>query len=88
MDNNAFSFYSNVFGLFIGATTILGVLLGFCRSHLPSQKIKELEDLLDETQTLYKSAVEDGLLPDGVLRSQMGERLAVYIQSSVATYCS
>lgn len=70
-----------MFGFFIGATTILGCLLGFCRSHLPSQRIKELEELLGETQLLYESAVEDGLLPDGMLRSQMGERLAVYIQS-------
>jgi len=48
MDNNAFSFYSNAFG----------VLLGFCRSHLPSQRIKEREGLLGETQSLYESAVE------------------------------
>ncbi|KAG2127099.1 hypothetical protein DEU56DRAFT_701819, partial [Suillus clintonianus] len=67
----------NVFGLCIGAATILGVLLGFLRSHLPSQRIKELEELLEETQGLYESAVEDGLLPDVMLRSQMGERLVV-----------
>jgi hypothetical protein len=84
MDSNALSFYSNVFGLFIGGTTILGVFLGFCRSHLPSQRIKELEELLEETQDLYESAVEDGLLHD-MLGSQMGERLAVYGRSAVAT---
>ncbi|KAG0696067.1 hypothetical protein DFH29DRAFT_952779 [Suillus ampliporus] len=83
MDNNVLSFYSNVFGLFIGATTILGVLLGFCRSHLPSERIKELEELLGETQGLYESAVEDGLLPDDMLRRQMGERLAVLREATL-----
>ncbi|KAG1733118.1 hypothetical protein EDB19DRAFT_1639877 [Suillus lakei] len=82
MDNNVLSFYSNVFGLFIGATSILGVLLGFCRSHLPSQRIKELEELLGETHGLYESAVEDGFLPDDMLRRQMGERLAVLREAS------
>ncbi|OAX39353.1 hypothetical protein K503DRAFT_689794 [Rhizopogon vinicolor AM-OR11-026] len=74
MDSNALSFYSNVFGLLIGGTTIISVLLGFCRSHLPSQRIKELEELLDDTQGLYESAIEDSLLND-IHRNQMGERL-------------
>lgn len=64
IDNNAFLFYSNVFGLFIGATTMPCILLGFCRSHLPNQRTKELEELLGETQDLYASAVENGILPD------------------------
>ncbi|OJA09903.1 hypothetical protein AZE42_06195 [Rhizopogon vesiculosus] len=76
MDSNALSFYSNVFGLLIGGTTILGVFLGFCRSHLPSQRIKELEELFEETQGLYESAVEDGLLHD-MAKDQTRERLAV-----------
>ncbi|KAG1733351.1 uncharacterized protein EDB91DRAFT_640668 [Suillus paluster] len=83
MENNGLSFYSNVFGLFIGATTILGILLGFFQSHLPSQRIKELEELLEETQGLYESAVEDGLLPEDMLRSQMGERLAVLREATL-----
>jgi hypothetical protein len=68
-----------VFGLIVGAMTIFGVILGFCQSHLPSQTIKELNGLLDETQGLYESAVEDGYLTDGTLRSQMEERLAKYV---------
>ncbi|OAX37858.1 hypothetical protein K503DRAFT_206434 [Rhizopogon vinicolor AM-OR11-026] len=77
MDNKAFSFYSNVFGLAVGTVSISGILLGFCRSHLPSQRIKELEELLGETQGLYESAVEDSLLPDGMLRSQMEDKLTI-----------
>lgn len=82
MNNNAFSFYTNVFGLVIGVTTIFGVILGFFRSHLPSQRIKELEELLGETQGLYDSAAEDGLLTDCTLKSQMEDRLAKYVHKS------
>lgn len=68
--------YTAVFGLIVGAMTIFGVILGFCQSHLPSKMIEELNRLYDEIQALYHSAVEEGYLIDGMLRSQIEERLA------------
>ncbi|OJA16293.1 hypothetical protein AZE42_12499 [Rhizopogon vesiculosus] len=73
---NAFSFYTAVFGLIVGMTSIFGVILAFSQSHLPNRMIKELFALLEETQSLYDSAVEAGLLPGSTLRSQMKDTLA------------
>ncbi|OAX42345.1 hypothetical protein K503DRAFT_369726 [Rhizopogon vinicolor AM-OR11-026] len=74
--DNAFSFYTTVFGLTVGMMPIFGGILAFCQSHLPSRMIKELVGLLEETQDLYDSAVEAGLLPDSTLRRQMKDTLA------------
>ncbi|OAX37818.1 hypothetical protein K503DRAFT_719206 [Rhizopogon vinicolor AM-OR11-026] len=73
--DNAFSFYTTVFGLIVGMMSIFGVIFAFCQSHLPNPMIKELFALLEETQCLYESAVEAGLLPDSTLRSQMRDTL-------------
>jgi len=71
-----FSFYATVLGFIVTVLTIFGAILGFCQSHLPSQMIKELDGLLEQTQTFYESATEDGVLPDSMLRSQI---LAKYV---------
>jgi hypothetical protein len=56
------SFYSNIFGFIAGGVSLLGVVVAVCRPQLPSNKIKILENLLHETENIFKEAVEDGLL--------------------------
>ncbi|KAH7887476.1 hypothetical protein F5I97DRAFT_1860737 [Phlebopus sp. FC_14] len=62
MDDNAFSIYSNVFGIFVGSVSLITLAFGFCM-HLPSNRIKHLDALLDETDKIFRSALEEGLLP-------------------------
>ncbi|KAG6369609.1 hypothetical protein JVT61DRAFT_14178 [Boletus reticuloceps] len=62
MTTNAFSFFSSIFGCIVAAISLLAFIINTCRSHLPSNKIKKLESLLDETETFFRKAVEDGLL--------------------------
>ncbi|KAF9238765.1 hypothetical protein BU15DRAFT_13964, partial [Melanogaster broomeanus] len=61
----------NVFGFVAGAISLTCLVFSICRTQLPSNKIKVLENLLDETQSLFHSRVEEGYLPQ--------ERLKVYI---------
>ncbi|KIK74270.1 hypothetical protein PAXRUDRAFT_836017 [Paxillus rubicundulus Ve08.2h10] len=76
MDSNTFSFYSNVFGFVAGGISLILVVFGFCRTQLPSHKIKVLEELLDETQDLFSSYVEQGYLPQESIRANIERRLA------------
>ncbi|KAF9226732.1 hypothetical protein BS17DRAFT_878590 [Gyrodon lividus] len=76
MGSNSFSFYSNVFGFVAGGISLIGLAFGFCGTHLPSKKIKVLEELLDDTQTLFKSCVEEGLLPQPRFRFETERQLA------------
>ncbi|KIJ20446.1 hypothetical protein PAXINDRAFT_7684 [Paxillus involutus ATCC 200175] len=72
--SSAFSFYSNVFGLVVGGVSLIVLVFAFCRSQLPSNKIKVLDELLDETQALVSSYVEKGYLPEEV-RANIERRL-------------
>ncbi|KIJ16646.1 hypothetical protein PAXINDRAFT_168155 [Paxillus involutus ATCC 200175] len=76
MDSKAFSFYSNVFGLVVGVISVTVLVFGFCRSQLPSNKIKVLEELLDETQALFSSYAEEGYLPEESVKTDIERRLA------------
>ncbi|KIK97190.1 hypothetical protein PAXRUDRAFT_825166 [Paxillus rubicundulus Ve08.2h10] len=76
MDNGAFSFYSNVFGFVAGGISLILVVFSFCRSQLPSNKIKVLEELLNETEGLFSSCVEEGYLPDERVRADIERHLA------------
>ncbi|KIJ06455.1 hypothetical protein PAXINDRAFT_158723 [Paxillus involutus ATCC 200175] len=76
MDSNAFSFSSNVFGLVVGSISVIVLVFGFCRSQLPSNKIKVLEELLDETQALFSSYAEEGYLPEERVKADFETRLA------------
>lgn len=62
--SSTFSFVSSVFGYIAAVVSLLALVVNICRSHLPSSKIKELESLLDETETCFKKAMEDGFLTD------------------------
>ncbi|KAH0840355.1 hypothetical protein J3R83DRAFT_1377, partial [Lanmaoa asiatica] len=48
----------------VAAISFLAFVFNICRSHLPSNKIKVLESLLDETEMCFKRAIEDGLLTE------------------------
>jgi len=75
MNNATFSVVSNVYGFAFGVLSLLGCAIGMCRSHLPSRRIQALEDLLEQTQDLFHSAVEAGLLPDHGFRTRTEARL-------------
>ncbi|KAH7889229.1 hypothetical protein F5I97DRAFT_490257 [Phlebopus sp. FC_14] len=64
MNNNTFSFYSNVFAFVMGGISLVGLAFSLTRPHLPSNKIKMLQALLEETEKIYVSAIEEGLLLD------------------------
>ncbi|KAH7889165.1 hypothetical protein F5I97DRAFT_1923732 [Phlebopus sp. FC_14] len=63
MDNPAFAFYTNVFGIIVGSVSLITLAFGF-HVNLPSNRMKTLEILLDETDKIFNSALEDGLLPE------------------------
>ncbi|KAH7888239.1 hypothetical protein F5I97DRAFT_1966630 [Phlebopus sp. FC_14] len=73
-NNNSFSFYSNVFGIIVGSVSLITLAFGFCM-HLPSKKIKYLEALLDETENIFKSALQDSLLPQQEFTSEVEDCL-------------
>ena len=62
MSNSSFAYSSNVFGFVAGGISLLGFMIALCRPHLPSNKIKTLENLLHETENTFNEAVEAGLL--------------------------
>lgn len=72
---STFSFFSNVFGFIVTAISLFAFILNICRSHLPSKKIQELESLLDETETCFKRAIEDGLLTEQAFVQRTERRL-------------
>lgn len=69
-----FSLFSSIFGFIVAAISFLAFVVNICRSHLPSNKIRILESLLDETEACFRKAIEDGLLtePSFVLRTERG----------------
>jgi len=62
MSIDTFSVFSSIFGFVVAAISLFAFLINVCRSHLPSNRIKELESLMDETETFINKAVEGGLL--------------------------
>jgi len=76
MDSSSFSSSANVVGLATGSITIFGLFVALYRSHLPSPKYKDLEQLLQETESIYESTVEANLLLDEQFREDVQDRLA------------
>ncbi|KAH7882610.1 hypothetical protein F5I97DRAFT_288678 [Phlebopus sp. FC_14] len=62
MATNTFALASNVFGIIVGGVSLITLAFGF-HLHLPSNRIKHLQEVLDETEQIFKSALADGLLP-------------------------
>lgn len=80
MGFSTFSIFSSIFGFIVAATSLFAFLINICRSRLPSNRIKELESLLDETDTFFKKAVEDGLLIEPGFVRTTEHRLTMYIR--------
>ena len=83
MGTSTFSIFSSIFGLIVATASLFLVLVNICRSYLPSNKIRELESLLDETETFFKKTVDDGLLMDPELFLQAARDLATYVFSAL-----
>ncbi|KAH7890106.1 hypothetical protein F5I97DRAFT_1777765, partial [Phlebopus sp. FC_14] len=64
----------NVFGIISSSVSLLILAFGF-HAYLPGNKIKNLEVLLDETDKIFKCALEEGLLPQQEFRSRIEHRL-------------
>lgn len=77
MGASTFSFFSNIFGFVVAAISLLAFLVNICRSHLPSNKIRELESLMDQTETFFRKAIEDGLLTEPTFVQQTERHLAM-----------
>ena len=61
---STFSIFPSIFGFIVAAISLFAFLVNICRSHLPSYRVNELESVLNETDTLFKKAAEDGLLTE------------------------
>ncbi|KAF9226878.1 hypothetical protein BS17DRAFT_776269 [Gyrodon lividus] len=75
MNCSAFSFYSDAFDFVAGGISLIGLVFGLCLSQLPSNKVKVLEGLFNETETLFTSCVEEGYLPQERFRVDIAEHL-------------
>jgi hypothetical protein len=49
-------------------STIVSVAI-FLRGYLPSVQIKVLDEVFDETKTIFENAIADGLLSDEMFRT-------------------
>ncbi|KAF9238818.1 hypothetical protein BU15DRAFT_62332 [Melanogaster broomeanus] len=83
MNSSAFSFYSSAFGFVAVGISLAGLVFGLCRSQLPSSKIKVLEELLDDTQCLLNSCVEEGYLPQERVRDEIEPDLARCLRDEI-----
>ena len=80
MNISTFSIFSSIFGFIVAAISLFAFLINICRSHLPSNRIKELESLMDETETFFAKAVEGGLLIEPGFVQQTERHLTMYIR--------
>ncbi|KAH7887441.1 hypothetical protein F5I97DRAFT_829169 [Phlebopus sp. FC_14] len=74
MNDNSFSVSSNIFGIIVGSVSLIALAFGL-HVNLPSRKIKYLESILDETEKLFQSVLEDGLLPQQEFTSKVENHL-------------
>ncbi|KAH7887439.1 hypothetical protein F5I97DRAFT_828240 [Phlebopus sp. FC_14] len=74
MNDNSFSVSSNIFGIIVGSVSLIALAFGL-HVNLPRKKIKYLESILDETEKLFWSVVDDGLLPQQKFTSQAEDQL-------------
>ncbi|KAG9311899.1 hypothetical protein JVU11DRAFT_8160 [Chiua virens] len=57
--NSTFSCFASIFGFIATIISLFAFVLQICRSRLPSNKIRTLDLLLEETETLVKTAKND-----------------------------
>jgi hypothetical protein len=65
----------DVFGYIAGALGIIGLICGLVGSQRPTRKMKQLLGLIEDTQGIYYSACEDGLLSDPAFIGTVDGRL-------------
>ena len=51
-------------GFVVAGISLFAFIVKTFRSHLPSNKIKQLDSLLDETEVFFKKTIEEGLLTE------------------------
>jgi uncharacterized protein YcaQ len=70
MDNATLSYSSNIFGYVVGIISLIAMALSvfLYRSHLPSYRMRALDELLKDTRAIYEWADKAGLLPTTVFR--------------------
>ena len=82
MTASNFSVVSSIFGFIVTAISLLAFVIKTCQSHLPRNKIKYLEDLLDETEQFFRNAVEEGVLTE----PGFVQETELHIRRSVPSY--
>lgn len=68
---------ANLVGIGSGIFAILGFAL--CRSHLPTARLRRLDELIKETQDILNDAAEGDCLPDWVIIDDVRRRLVKYV---------
>ncbi|KAI9455498.1 hypothetical protein HD554DRAFT_2178456 [Boletus coccyginus] len=64
MSTSTLSLFCNILAIIEAAISLSAFLIHIFRSHLPRNKIKELEHLMDEMETFFTKTVEKGLLAE------------------------
>ncbi|KII83298.1 hypothetical protein PLICRDRAFT_454326 [Plicaturopsis crispa FD-325 SS-3] len=64
---------ANITGIATGILALLGFV--FYRDHLPTARLKRLDELMKETQEILDEAVEEDILPDLAAREDIQRRL-------------
>ena len=67
MTDNSANLFNFVVGVFGFIATITSTAL-CCRAYLPGAQMKILDELLQETRTIYEKADADGLFPSDAFR--------------------
>ncbi len=70
------------FGLVAGALgilTLVPLLWSWLRHRLPSARMKTLDNLLSETEGLFRSAIEDGLITNDRAFQRLHSRIWQYV---------
>ncbi|KII90817.1 hypothetical protein PLICRDRAFT_547136 [Plicaturopsis crispa FD-325 SS-3] len=77
MPDVSFASFSTVIGVLSGIVALLGALYAFAvyRDHLPSARLRHLEELLKEVEDLYKSGIESQLIPSQGFRDEVQNKL-------------
>ncbi len=66
---------ANVFLGGLGVLAVFQTLLTVIHYNLPTQKFKELDEVLEDTKALFQSVVEEGLLTDPAFVRETEQRL-------------
>lgn len=74
---------SDVFGYIAGSISLIALGVSVFRARLPSVRMKDLEEVLNDTEMTLQAAVEAGLLPNTRVVLKLQQRLTAYVSVSV-----